>query len=78
MRRWIKKVRIKNHTRYYFDDISKKEDFDINNVLRDEKTHENISILWCIYIVIWKLVKTKTNSKHLIGYLDEAIRPFSW
>ena len=45
MRRWIKKVRIKNHTRYYFDDISKKEDFDINNVLRDEKTHENISIL---------------------------------
>ena len=26
-------------------------------------------------IVIWKLVKTKTNSKHLIGYLERFIRP---
>ena len=25
-------------------------------------------------IVISKLVKTKTNSKYLIGYLDKAIR----
>ena len=27
-------------------------------------------------IVISKLVKTKTNSKYLIGYLDKTIRPF--
>ena len=26
-------------------------------------------------IVISKLVKTKTNSKYLIGYLDKAVRP---
>ena len=26
-------------------------------------------------IVISKLVKTKTNSKYLVGYLDKAIRP---
>ena len=26
-------------------------------------------------IVISKLVKTKTNSKYLIGYSDKAIRP---
>ena len=26
-------------------------------------------------IVISKLVKTKTNTKYLIGYLDKAIRP---
>ena len=26
-------------------------------------------------IVISKLVKTKTNSKYCIGYLDKAIRP---
>ena len=26
-------------------------------------------------IVISKLVKAKTNSKYLIGYLDKAIRP---
>ena len=28
-------------------------------------------------IVICKLVKAKTNSKYLIGYLDKAIRPLS-
>ena len=28
-----------------------------------------------ILIVISKLVKTKTNSKYLTGYLDKAIRP---
>ena len=28
-------------------------------------------------IVISKLVKTKTNSKYLIGYLDKAIRPLA-
>ena len=27
------------------------------------------------YIVISKLVETKNNSKHLIGYLDKVIRP---
>ena len=27
------------------------------------------------FIVISKLVKTKTNSKYLIGYLDKTIRP---
>ena len=26
-------------------------------------------------IAISKLVKTKTNSKYLVGYLDEVIRP---
>ena len=26
-------------------------------------------------IVISKLIKTKTNSKYFIGYLDKAIRP---
>ena len=34
--------------------------------------------LWHVdvnYIVISKLVETKTNSKYLTGYLDEVIRP---
>ena len=26
-------------------------------------------------IVIWKLVKTKSNSKYLMGYLDKTITP---
>ena len=33
---------------------------------------ENIDVS---HIVISKLIKMKTNSKYLIGYLDEVIRP---
>ena len=40
----FKKVRIKNRTCYYFDDIIKLEDFDLDNILIDEKSHENILI----------------------------------
>ena len=32
-------------------------------------------MLILIIIVISKLVKTRTNSKYLIGYLDKAIKP---
>ena len=39
-----KKVRIKNRACYYFDDIIKLEDFDIDQILLDEKSHQNISI----------------------------------
>ena len=40
----FKKVGIKNHTCYYFNDIIKLEDFDLDNILIDEKSHENILI----------------------------------
>ena len=40
----IKKVRIKNCTCYYFDDTIKLEDFDPDNILIDEKSHENTLI----------------------------------
>ena len=40
----LKKVRIKNRTCYYFDDIIKLEDFNLDNILIDEKSHENILI----------------------------------
>ena len=40
----IKKGRIKNRTCYYFDDIIKLEDFTLDNILIDEKSHENILI----------------------------------
>ena len=36
------KVRIKNCTCYYFDEIIKLEDFDLDNILIVEKSHENI------------------------------------
>ena len=38
----FKKVRIKNRTYYYFDDITKLEDFDLDNIFIDKKTRENI------------------------------------
>ena len=40
----LKKVHIKNRTCYYFDDIIKLEDFDLDNILIDDKSHGNILI----------------------------------
>ena len=40
----FKKVRIKSRTCFYFDDIIKLEDFDLDNILIDEKSNENILI----------------------------------
>ena len=38
----FKKVCMKNRKCYYFDDILKLKDFDIDNILIDEKSYENI------------------------------------
>ena len=35
----FKKVSIKNCTCYYFNDMIKLEDFDLDNILIDEKLH---------------------------------------
>ena len=40
----FKQVNIKNRTSYYFDHIIKLEDLDINNILIDEKSYEDILI----------------------------------
>ena len=40
----LKKVRIKHCTCCYFDDITKLEDFAIDNILIDEKSQKNILI----------------------------------
>ena len=34
----LKEISIKNRTCYYFDDIIKIEDFDLDNILIDEKS----------------------------------------
>ena len=47
----FKKIRINNWTCYCFDDIIKLADFDIDDILIDEKSHENI----LIYEVWYKL-----------------------
>ena len=40
----IKKVYIKSLTCYYFDDMINLEDFDIDNILIDEKSYANIFV----------------------------------
>ena len=40
----LKEIYIKNRTCYYFDDIIKIEDFDLDNILIVENTYENILI----------------------------------
>ena len=41
----LKKVHFKNCTCYYIDDIIRLEDFGLDNILIDEKSHVNI-FLW--------------------------------
>ena len=54
----FKEDSIKNRTHYYFDDIIKLEDFDLYNILIDEKSHENS----LIYVISYK---TLIDSKPL-------------
>ena len=54
----LKKVSTKNHTCYYSYDIIKFEDFDIDNILIDEKSYENI----LVYSIS---LKTLVGAKHL-------------
>ena len=60
----FKKACIKNRMCYYFDDIIKLEDFDIDNILIDKKSHENSLIYSISY-------KTLIGSKPLHIRFDE-------
>ena len=63
----LKKVCIKNCTCYYFDHIVKLEDLDLDNILIDEKSNENILIYEISY-------KTLTGSKPLHIRFDKIDR----
>ena len=41
----LKEIDIKNRTCYFYDDIIKFEDFDLDNILIDEKSYKNILVL---------------------------------
>ena len=45
----LKQIDIKNHTCYYFDDITNIEALDVDNILVDEKSNENILIYDVLY-----------------------------
>ena len=40
----LKEIDIKNRTCYYFDEIIKIEDFDLDNILIVEKSYKNILV----------------------------------
>ena len=62
-----KKVRIKNRTCYYFDDIIKVEDFEFNNILINGKLHENILIY---DIMIYDFIHIKLYLVQTLCILD--------
>ena len=57
------RVCIKNRTCYYFDDKIKLEDFDLDNILIDEKWHKNILIYDISY-------KTLIGSKTFVNFIQ--------
>ena len=66
----LKEINIKNRTSYYFDDIIKFEYFDIDSILIDEKSYQNVLVYNISY-------KTLIGAKHLrIGFhkIDGFIR----
>ena len=66
----FKKVRVKNRTSYYFDDIIKTEDFDLDNILIDEKSHENT----LIYDVSYKTLIESKLLRIRFGNIDGFIK----
>ena len=55
----LKQINIENRTSYYFDDIIKIKDSDLDNILIDEKSYENILIYNISY-------KTLIGSKPIV------------
>ena len=63
----LKENDIKNRTCYYFDDIIKIEDFDLDNFLIDEQSYENI----LVYKISHKsLIDSKPLVFNSIKYMD--------
>ena len=63
----LKENDIKNRTCYYFDDIIKIEDFDLDNFLIDEQSYENI----LVYKISYKsLIDSKPLVFNSIKYID--------
>ena len=65
----LKKVCRKNRICYYFDDIIKLEDLDLDNILIDDKSHENIFI----YDISYKTL-IDSNLLRIFNKIDEIIR----
>ena len=67
-----KEINIKNRTCYYFNDIIKFEDFDLDNILIDEKSYKYISVynISCKTLIGAKPLGIKFDK------VDESIRVY--
>ena len=65
-----KKSNIRNRTYYYFDDVIKIEDFDLDNILIDQKSNESILVLKISY----KNLITAKPLRIRFDKVDEFIR----
>ena len=68
----LKEINIKNRTCYYFEDIIKIEYFDIDNILIDEKSYEDI----LVYDISYKNLITGKPLRIRFGKIDGFIRVY--
>ena len=69
----LKEIDIKNSTCYYFDDVTKTEDFHINNILIDEKLYENI----LVYNISYKSLIDSKPLRIRFDKIDRFIRVYN-
>ena len=72
----VKDIDIKNRTYYFFNDIIKLQNFDLNNVKIGEKSYKNILIYYIGYVTIKSKSDNSVNPLYLIfrkvnGYFEE-------
>ena len=65
----FKKVCIKSRTCFYFDDIIKLEDFDLDNILIDEKCHDKILIYGISYKTLIGPKPLRIRSDKIDGFI---------
>ena len=65
----LKQTDIKNHTCYYFDDITNIEALDVDNILVDENSNENILIYDVLHKTLYGAKPICIISDKVDGYI---------
>ena len=69
----FKKNNIKHYTCYYFDDIMEVEDINVDNILLDEKSYENI----LVYSILYKKFMDAKPLRIRFNKVDGIIKIFN-
>ena len=70
----LKETDIKNRTCYYFDDIIRIEDFNIDNISIDEKSYVKI----LVYNISYKSLIDAKPLRIMLDKIDGFIRVYGW